>query len=400
MVHSKIRIVAAVTFLALSPALARAQHKTLPKTNPGLPCGSDGASVPYSYDQAVLDAIKPPVEQGKRQLITIMVGREKPIVLQSDGEKFAIRTATPQITQKNIYAFLDDLNDSCRLPADPDDAIKLIPVKWESEDLTADEFGRLHSDFSKALLQYVSNIADKYRSIIASRMTLIFLDSTCYSIAYDNQNNADLKIEVCEGDKPPNPMVEWVHGLHVFAESKFHRPIWNFLADDETAKKIEANEVFLVRAARGHEWCAYPDRSAWDDVDWAGGFELGILDFANDRLASVDVETSIEPSENSVWLVVDHYALSTKGQLAEDRRRTTDVEGNWERDETYLIHDGRAEKQSGNTHASMPGQPLSKPKAPVPQAPVITKIQDLPFSRLAGLTRSEVASKGKVCASD
>src|SRR5208282_1409762 len=370
MVHSKIRIVAAVTFLALSPALARAQHKTLPKTNPGLPCGSRSASVPDSYDQAVLNGIKPPVEEGKHQVITIMVGREIPIMLQTDGEKFAIRTAAPQITQKNIYAFLDDLNGSCRLPADPDDAIKLIPFKWESEDLTADEFGRLHSDFSKALLQHVSNMGDEYRSIIESRMTLIFLDSTCYSIAYDNQNNADFKIEVCEGDKPPNPMVEWVRRLHVFAESKFHRPIWDFLAEAEAAEKIEANEVFLSSKLGGHEWCAYPDRSAWNDVDWAGGSQGGILDFANDRLASFDVRTTINQGEDGFWLVADHYTVSAQGELAEDRRRITDAWGNWQRDEAYLIHDGRAEKQSGHTHKSFPDQPLSKPQATVPNLPV------------------------------
>jgi hypothetical protein len=400
MLHSKVRIVAAVTFLALSPALAQAQHKTPPKTNPGLPCGSDGASVPYSYDQAVLNGIKPPVEQGKRQLITIMVGREKPIVLQTDGEEFAIRTATPQIAQKNIYAFLEDLNDSCRLPADPDDAIKLIPFKWESKDLTADEFGQLHADFSKALLQYVSNMGDEYRSIVKSRMMSILLDATCYSIAYDNQNYSEFNIEVCEGDKPSNPIVEWVHSLHIFAESIFHHPIWDFLAEAEAAEKIEANEVFLVRDAGGHEWCAYPDRSAWNDVDWTGGFELGILDFANDQLGSIEVKTSIKQGEDGIWLVVDHYTLNAKGEFAEDRRRITDVEGNWERDETYLIHDGRGEKQSGHTHASIPDQRPSKPRAPVPNVPVITKIEDLPFSRLTGLTRSEVASKGKVCASD
>lgn len=400
MLHQNIRIVAVATFFAFSPALAQAQHKTRPKTNPGLPCGSDSASVPYSYDQAVLDGIKPPIEEGKRQVITIMVGREIPIVLQTDGEKFAIRTATPQITQKNIYAFLDDLNGSCRLPADPDDAIKLIPLKWESEDLTADEFERLHADFSKALLQYVSDISGNYRSIVESRMMSIFVDATCYSIAYDNQNNSEFKIEVCEGDKPPNPMVEWVRRLHVFAESKFHRPIWDFLAEAEAAEKIEANEVFLVRGAGGHGWCAYPDQSAWNDVDWAGGSQGGILDFANDRLASTEARTTIKQGEDRIWLVVDHYTLSAKGEFLEDRRRITDVEGNWERDETYLIHDGRAEKQSGHTHKSFPDQPLSKPQATVPNLPVITKIQDLPFSRLAGLTRSEVTSKGKVCAPD
>jgi hypothetical protein len=188
-------------------------------TNPGKVCGDRSKSLPDFYYEAVIARIEPP--DWRPSLIKISVGRERKLALWTDGETFKLWTDTFEITQKNITAFLFDLDQSCRLPADPAEAAALIKVKWESLELSAAQFAQIHRDFTEALSQYVAKIQPRYGTIIAKRKIKVYLDAGGYSIVYDNMDE-HVELYVWDiDDEPVNPMLSWVHQLKRLAEQKF-----------------------------------------------------------------------------------------------------------------------------------------------------------------------------------
>jgi hypothetical protein len=155
----------------------------LQKNTPAV-CGEHPSYLSDSYEAAVLSLIEPP--NWKNNLIRIMVGNQIKIGLWTDGEKFKLWAGSPDIPQKNIYEFLEDLDEACHLLPDPRHAVDLIKFKWESKDLTAAQFAQLHRDFTKGLSQYGSTIQGRYAGMLATRTWVIHLDAIQYSVIYDN----------------------------------------------------------------------------------------------------------------------------------------------------------------------------------------------------------------------
>ena len=205
-------IVAALVLF--SAALLQGQ-KPQAQTNPGAACGDQSVGLPDFYYEAVLEHIQPPVGRG---VISIMMGGEKKLVLWTDGEKFQLLMDTPDTAQEGINKFLLDLDQSCRLPADPADAAALIKVKWESKELSPVQFAQIHRDFTSALSQYVSKIQERY----GSRALVEYLDAIRFSIVYDNNHE---HIEVEAWDVPENgktsPMIKWAHEFRKLAKDSF-----------------------------------------------------------------------------------------------------------------------------------------------------------------------------------
>jgi len=215
----RILTVAALLLFVTGPLPVQEQART----NPGTVCGDRSNGLPDFYYEAVIARIEPP--DWKKSLIRITVGQEKKLALSSDGKNLKLWTETPEITQKSIGDFLLDLDQSCRLPADPAAAAAFIKVKWESSDLSSPQFGQIHRDFTEALSHYVAKIQNRYDSIIATRLFVVHLDSEGYSIVYDNSYE-HLELEGWNmNDEPINPMLSWVHQLRKLAEEKFKRPI-------------------------------------------------------------------------------------------------------------------------------------------------------------------------------
>ena len=215
----KILIVAAVLLFATCPLAAQEPAQT----NPGTICGDRSKGLPDFYYEAVIARIEPP--DWKKSLIKITVGQEKKLALWSDGKTFKLWTFTSEMAQKNIDDFLLDLDQSCRLPADPAAAAALVKVKWDSSDLSSLQFERLHLDFTKALSRWVAKIQDRYDPLLAARSHILHLDAEGYSIFYDNSYEHFELVVWNMNDEPINPMLSWVHQLQALAEEKFKRPV-------------------------------------------------------------------------------------------------------------------------------------------------------------------------------
>src|SRR5208283_2533631 len=180
-VQSELRSESMRTFLAVAlflsiSVLSSAQLKGQDpqpqlRRNPAAVCGDQSQGLPDFYYDAVLSLIMPP--EWKHGLIRVMVGGEIKLALWTDGEKFKLWTDKPDIAQKNIYQFLLDLDQTCRLPPDPRDAFELLKINWQSKDLSAAQFAQLHRDFTGALSKYVVWIQGRYAEMIATRMKII-----------------------------------------------------------------------------------------------------------------------------------------------------------------------------------------------------------------------------------
>lgn len=214
-----------VTALVLTLSVGMSVHSQQKQvsTNPGSKCGEQSKGLPDFYYEAVLSNIRPP--DWKASLIRIVIGGNTELALWTNGEKFKLWTDTLDNTKTSIEEFLLHLDRSCRLPADPADAASLIKVKWQSRDLSGDQFAQLHRDFTSALSQYSAKMQERYRPMIATRTSVINLDNEGYSVVYDSSyEHVELLAWNRNEDHPLNPMVSWVHELQKLAESVFHRP--------------------------------------------------------------------------------------------------------------------------------------------------------------------------------
>ncbi|MGI0085835.1 MAG: hypothetical protein ACREBQ_12210 [Nitrososphaerales archaeon] len=213
-----LRIVVAVVACLFTVVSLQGQQRHA-KTNPPAPCGDQSSGIPDFYYQSVIGDFLPPGFRGS--LIHISEGAEIKLVLLTDGKKFELWTDTPETPIRSVNQFLLDLDQSCRLPPDPDDAVALIKLKWESRELSPDQFAQLHRDFTNALSQYVANAQDRYSTLVTTQMLSIYPDAIRYPIVYYN-NHESIKIEAW--DVPTDPVSKWVHELKRFGEESFHRP--------------------------------------------------------------------------------------------------------------------------------------------------------------------------------
>jgi hypothetical protein len=211
-----------IAFMALFPKVVQ---DTGNRTNPGSTCGDRSPGLPDFYDQAVLKYIEPP--NWKHSLVRIAVGGSVKLDLWTDGERFKLWTDT--LVPENVTKFLLELDQSCRLPADPAEAAHLIKTSWQSADLTASEFMEIHHEFTTAASRYVGSAQGTYDSMMRQKATVIYLDSTSFPIVYDS-GFQHIELEVWNDPKAEQPILEWVFKLKRLAEDRFHRPIWNTIS--------------------------------------------------------------------------------------------------------------------------------------------------------------------------
>jgi hypothetical protein len=218
------RVLVLVTLMMLPATLMRAQQQG--QTNPGKPCGEESVNIPAYYYESVLSRIELKAPAG-RALIKIAVGADIKLILWTDGEKYQLWTDVPEVSQGNIDAFLDHLDDICQLPPDPWDAAAMIKITWEHKDLSAAQFAKIHRDFTEALSKYVAKIQDRYSPLITTKQSLIYLDAWRHPIVYDNGDSEHIELrvwDVAASDKAP--LLAWVRELQKLGADSFHRQFW------------------------------------------------------------------------------------------------------------------------------------------------------------------------------
>lgn len=220
------RTLIAVAFLVginvfSSPVLSGQDERSAHRTNPGGVCGDESSGLPDFYYETILTFIKPP--EWEHGIIKILVGGETKLGLWTDGKTFKLWTNK---SENKIHDVLFGLDEHCTLPSDPKDAYRFIKINWESKELSAAQFARLHSEFSLALTKYSNKIQQRYSSIITTRSTVIFLDATSHLVVYDN-GYEQVQILATKQDDYSNPLIAWVGRLQKLGEASFHRSIWS-----------------------------------------------------------------------------------------------------------------------------------------------------------------------------
>lgn len=209
------RIVVAFLFLVMVGVALQARQQGNVRTNPGLPCGDQSSGLPDFYEETFLRRIEPP--RWRNSVVRIAVGAGIKLDLWTDGQQFKLWTDT--LTPRNIDSFLLNLDQSCRLPADPADAVALVKVKWESVDLSPTQFAQIHRGFTNALAEYASRAQLRY----GTTMTVIHLDASSFPIVYDNSHE-HVEVQVWDDPKEDKPLLAWIEQLERLAKESFHRP--------------------------------------------------------------------------------------------------------------------------------------------------------------------------------
>ncbi len=217
-------VAALLVLTAAAPLQPQEQQPQQPQPSRAASCGETPAlHQTREYYDAVVDGIYPPIPASRG--ITITIGEEKKLALHTDGEKFQLWTDTMDVHAKNVWDFLDELDNACSLPSDPADAVKLLNINWESRDLSEAQFEQLHEDFMSALSRYVPSVEERSAYFMKTKYLGGGVDAKYYRIVYDNSWQ---HFEIQDWDLPIDhridPMIDWVHELQKTAETSFHRP--------------------------------------------------------------------------------------------------------------------------------------------------------------------------------
>jgi hypothetical protein len=182
-------------------------------TNPGFECGP---YLPDGYMKTLLTYIEPP--KWRPGLVQISVGAGTKLDLWSDGNHFKLWTNT--ISPADIDQFFSDLDKSCKLPADPHEAFGLLTIKWESADLSAEQFSKIHRALTNAFSRYAFGAQAFYPRNVLS----VYLDYGSWHVEYETSYQ-HLEADIWSDPKfeANKPMLDWIHDLHKLAAEKFHR---------------------------------------------------------------------------------------------------------------------------------------------------------------------------------
>jgi hypothetical protein len=157
----------------------------------------------------------------------------------------------------------------------------------------------------------------------------------------------------------------------------------------------KTTKIFFLEDIHHKEWCAYANESIWkSSVDSLGAMTVGSLNYEKDQLAVVDVT---EGDEAGDWMVYDHYTVDPRGEPLRDERKNNILPGRRSVEETYVIQNGKATRQSSSVRSLTTGGSLSDPEQWLPKVPVITHAKDFPFAALIVQKYPEAFSHGKVC---
>jgi hypothetical protein len=224
------KIAAFVPISVFSLALAFSSHQQQrpgPRTLESVCDDQHKGLASGAYVFAVIRQVWPPtIPRGGGISIAVVLRPAQKVILHTDGSKFQLWIGNLHVPEGSVWVFLGNLADSCSLPADPAEAVKLLQMGWESRELQKPEFDRLHTDFMKALSQYVESVQERSRYFMAAKRYGGGVDASRYLIVYDNSWQ---HLEIDEWNLPINgkttSMINFVKLLKSDAEQRFGRTL-------------------------------------------------------------------------------------------------------------------------------------------------------------------------------
>jgi len=187
---------------------------------PSVACPSGGHVASEWYVEMLLRHLAPPEpDTGPSRIIRMEIvatGRPK-LVLQTDGKVYELFRGS---ISQNIYQVVEEMDRSCRLPPNPENALKPIDVKWEHSAVAPDDFTKTHGAFAGALASYGSIVRDRYVPLLKDGLAYAYVHTPEYRIVYDNRWE-HIEIEAWDAVPPHermDPIIAWAHAVEELAK--------------------------------------------------------------------------------------------------------------------------------------------------------------------------------------
>jgi hypothetical protein len=153
--------------------------------------------------------------------------------------------------------------------------------------------------------------------------------------------------------------------------------------------------LYLLQDEKNEQWCAFGDESEWKgEVNARSAMTVATVDYVNGSISAVSVT---EQDEAGDWIVYDHYFFNESGAISKLKRTINVLPGDRGEDEVFLMAEGVARKQSIVIRKLSTGEPASTPSDWLPEVPIATRIEALPFFPLIGSQGLKAWPKGRYC---
>jgi hypothetical protein len=167
------------------------------------------------------------------------------------------------------------------------------------------------------------------------------------------------------------------------------------LASDGRPQSESKRTLYVLEDRVGRQWCAYSEEAAWrNEVQSLSAMVVATVDYANGHISAVWVT---EEGESGDWIVYDHYFVTDSGAICRLERTVNVLPGDRSEKGVFLIQNGRTTKQSTASLRLTTGKPIPPSDELLPNVPVVTNVNDFPFSSLIDKKGVEAWSMGKAC---
>ena len=141
-----------------------------------------------------------------------------------------------------------------------------------------------------------------------------------------------------------------------------------------------SEKVYLLEDASNQEWCIYTNEREWKaDVELRGAMKVATVDQVNGRITWIRVT---EQDETGDWIVYDTYSLDANARMSRIKRTANILPGDRSEERIFLVRAGRAVGESSATRRLGTGEPFRAAENWLPNVPIVTSVEALPFSPL------------------
>jgi hypothetical protein len=164
---------------------------------------------------------------------------------------------------------------------------------------------------------------------------------------------------------------------------------------DSSEEQVNGNAVYFLRDDSHRQWCAYASESRFkEQIQPLRALVVGAANYANGRLLALHLTQTDETGD---WAVNDEYTCDKSGKIETLRRTINILPEDSSEEQLFVIHNGRALKQSSVHRELRSGKASQRSVNWFKAPPVMTDIEAFPFSALIGSRRGDVWSGGSVC---
>lgn len=156
--------------------------------------------------------------------------------------------------------------------------------------------------------------------------------------------------------------------------------------------------IYFLKDDTHGQWCGYANESRMKaQVQPLQPSIVGKVQYTDRRVSAVRVT---ETDETGDWAVNDEYAFDGSGKLRALKRTIDILPEDASQEQLFVIMNGKVNLQRTVRHELRSGKPTQKHVDWFEPPPIITSLQNFPFSALIAGKRRTVWSTGEVCIPD